>query len=225
MDTSPEGRLVVEKLLETTIEGLGNGETPIFPIQIFRVKSGVNLNPGDPNYDLFQLACRCSAKRLFPNFAFLDAPFNAQFYKPGRPETEVAYMGCRTRVIANAYDPDNAISNGRGNLSFTTINLPRLAIKAKGDIALFFETLDNKIDLVIQQLLERFQIQAKKKVKNFPFLMGEGVWLGSENLGWEDEIGEVIKRHPFHGLYRAGGNSGQPDGKHHGRAPPAESRP
>ena len=193
MDTSPEGRLVVEKLLETTIEGLGNGETPIFPIQIFRVKSGVNLNPGDPNYDLFQLACRCSAKRLFPNFAFLDAPFNAQFYKPGRPETEVAYMGCRTRVIANAYDPDNAISNGRGNLSFTTINLPRLAIKAKGDIALFFETLDNKIDLVIQQLLERFQIQAKKKVKNFPFLMGEGVWLGSENLGWEDEIGEVIK--------------------------------
>lgn len=193
MDTSPEGRLVVEKLLETTMEGLGNGETPIFPIQIFRVKSGVNLNPGDPNYDLFKLACRCSAKRLFPNFAFLDAPFNAQFYKPGRPETEVAYMGCRTRVIANVYDPENAISNGRGNLSFTTINLPRLAIKAKGDISLFFETLDRKIDLVIEQLLERFHIQAKKKVKNFPFLMGEGVWLGSENLEWEDEIGEVIK--------------------------------
>ncbi len=193
MDTSPEGRMVMKNVMLATEAGLGNGETAIFPIQIFRVKKGVSCDPGDPNCDLFKLACRCSAKRLFPNFSFIDAPFNLQYYKPGHPETEIAYMGCRTRVIGNVYDPSREISNGRGNLSFTTINLPRLAIKARGDINAFFEDLDSKMELVIDQLLERFAIQSKKKVKNFPFLMGQGVWLDSENLDWDDEVGEVLK--------------------------------
>ena len=193
MDTSPEGRMVMEKVLLATEAGLGNGETPIYPIQVFRVKEGINLNPGDPNYDLFKLACRCSAKRLFPNFAFMDAPYNIKYYKEGRPETEVAYMGCRTRVIANVNDPDQEISNGRGNLSFTSINLPRLAIKAGGDISRFFEDLDHKLDLVVDQLLERFEIQCRKHVYNYPFLMGQGVWLDSEKLGYYDEVREVLK--------------------------------
>ena len=192
-DTSPEGRLVMESVMMATEAGLGNGETPIFPIQIFKVKEGVNYNPEDPNYDLFKLACKVSAKRLFPNFSFLDAPFNKQYYVAGRPETECAYMGCRTRVIGNVYDPTREIVYGRGNLSFTSINLPRLAIKAKGDVDLFFELLDNMIDLAMGQLMERFKIQSQKKVRNFPFLMGQGIWLASEKLGPDDTIEEVIK--------------------------------
>ena len=193
MDTSPEGRMVMRNLLLSTEQGLGNGETPIFPIQIFRVKEGVNYNPGDPNYDLFKLSCRVSAKRLFPNFSFQDAPFNLQYYKPGHPETEIAYMGCRTRVIGNVYDKDKEITNRRGNLSFTSINLPRLAIKAGGNIDAFFSELDRMIDLTADQLLERFEIQARKKVRNYPFLMGQGVWLDSEKLDWDDEVREVLK--------------------------------
>lgn len=127
-DTSEEGRLVVSCLLDTTIAGLGDGETPIFPIQIFKVKEGVNYNPGDKNYDLFQKAIICSAKRLFPNFSFLDAPFNFKYYKENDYNSEVAYMGCRTRVMANNYDPTKEVTCGRGNLSFTSINLPRLGI-------------------------------------------------------------------------------------------------
>ncbi|MCF2670932.1 anaerobic ribonucleoside triphosphate reductase [Butyricicoccus pullicaecorum] len=192
-DVSPEGRLVMECLMLATEAGLGNGETSIFPIHIFKVKEGVNYNPGDPNYDLFKLAMRVSAKRMFPNFSFLDAPFNAQYYKPGHPETEATYMGCRTRVIGNAYDPTREIVNGRGNLSFTSINLPRIAIRSHGDIDFFFEDLDRKIDLVIDQLLARFKIQSQKKVRNYPFLMGEGVWLDSEKLDPDDTVGEVLK--------------------------------
>jgi len=224
MDTSPEGRLVIKSVLLATEAGLGNGETPIFPIQIFRVKEGVNYNPGDPNYDLFKLACRVSAKRLFPNFAFIDAPFNLKYYKPGHPETEIAYMGCRTRVIGNVYDPENEIVYGRGNLSFTSINLPRLAIKSGRNIDRFFDELDRIIDLVIDQLLERYEIQAKKKVKNFPFLMGQGVWLGSEKLGKEDEIREVLK----HGTLSMG-FIGLAEclkaliGKHHGESQEAQN--
>lgn len=193
MDTSPEGRMVMKNLLLTTEDGLGNGETPIFPIQIFRVKEGVNYNPGDPNYDIFKLACRCSAKRLFPNFAFIDAPFNLQYYDPARPETEIAYMGCRTRVIGNVYDPSREQCNQRGNLSFTSINLPRLAIEAKGDLNAFYEGLDKMMDLCIDQLKERFEIQCRKHVYNYPFLMGQGVWLDSEKLNWNDEVREVLK--------------------------------
>ncbi len=193
MDTSPEGRLVMRNLLLSTEQGLGGGETPIFPIQIFRVKEGINYNPDDPNYDLFKLACRVSAKRLFPNFSFQDAPYNLKHYVPGRPETEISYMGCRTRVIANVHDPSKEISNGRGNLSFTSINLPRIAIKANRSVEQFFSDLDRVIDLALEQLFERFEIQAGKKVRNFPFLMGQGVWLDSEKLDWDDEVREVIK--------------------------------
>ena len=189
----PEARMVMRNLLLTTEEGLGAGETAVFPIQIFRVKEGISLNPGDPNYDLFKLACRVSAKRLFPNFSFQDAPFNLQYYKPGHPETEIAYMGCRTRVIGNEVDPDREITFGRGNLSFTSINLPRIAIKLNGSQELFFKELDRLLEVVRDQLLERFEVQCRKKVKNFPFLMGQGVWIDSEKLGWNDEIREVIK--------------------------------
>ena len=193
MDTSPEGRLVMKNVLHATEAGLGGGETPIFPIQIFRVKEGVSYNPGDPNYDLYRLAIRTSAKRLFPNFSFVDAPFNLQYYKPGHPETEIAYMGCRTRVMGNVYDPEREIAPRRGNLSFTSINLPRIAIKANGDVQWFFEELERKMALVTEQLDERLAIISKKKVKNFPFLMGEGVWIDSEKLDWNDTVGEVLK--------------------------------
>ena len=192
-DISPEGRMVMRNVLLATDAGLGHGETPIFPIQIFRVKEGVNYNPGDPNYDLFQLSCKVSAKRLFPNFSFIDSPFNLQYYKPGHPETEVSDMGCRTRVMGNVYDPSQEIANGRGNLSFTSINLPRLAIESHGDEALFYEKLKDMMELVIGQLDDRFAIQSKKRVYNFPFLMGQGVWLDSEKLGPSDEVGEVLK--------------------------------
>ena len=193
MDTEPEARMVVRNLLLATEAGLGGGETPIFPIQIFRVKEGVNYNPGDPNYDLFKLAIRVSAKRLFPNFSFQDAPFNLKYYKPGRPETEIAYMGCRTRVIGNVFDPTREISNGRGNLSFTSINLPRIAIKANHNIDMFFAELGRMMDLAVDQLTERFEIQCRKCVRNFPFLMGQGVWIDSDKLDWEDEVREALK--------------------------------
>ena len=192
-DTSPEGRLVIKNILLATEAGLGNGETPIFPIHIFKVKEGINYNEGDPNYDLFKLACRVSSKRLFPNFSFIDAPFNLKYYKEGHPETEVAYMGCRTRVMANHYDKTREIVSGRGNLSFTSVNLPRIAIKNKGNVKGFFKELDEKIDLVIKQLLDRFELQAIKKIKNFPFLMGQGVWMDSDKLSYDDEVREVLK--------------------------------
>ena len=192
-DISWEGRLAIEQLLLATEAGLGNGETPIFPIQIFRVKEGVNYNPDDPNYDLFELAMKVSAKRLFPNFAFIDAPFNLRYYKPGHPETEVAYMGCRTRVMGNVYDPSREIAPGRGNLSFTSINLPRLGIESKGDYLTFFKLLDKMLDATMQQLLDRYKIQASRIVRNFPFLMGEGVWMDSDGLSPDDTVGEVLK--------------------------------
>lgn len=192
-DISPEGRMVMKNMLLATERGLGEGETAIFPIQIFKVKEGISYNPDDPNYDLFKLACRVSAKRLFPNFSFLDAPFNLQYYKPGQPETEIAYMGCRTRVIGNVYDPSREVVNGRGNLSFTSINLPRIAIEAKGDMEKFYTLLDQRIDLVIEQILHRYRIQCSKKVYNYPFLMGQGVWIDSEKLGATDSIAEVLK--------------------------------
>ncbi|MBQ2792243.1 MAG: anaerobic ribonucleoside triphosphate reductase [Oscillospiraceae bacterium] len=192
-DTTPEGRMVIECILKAEDAGLGNGETPIFPIHIFKVKEGVNYNPEDPNYDLFKLACRVSAKRLFPNFSFLDAPFNLQYYKEGDYNTEVAYMGCRTRVIANVNDPTREVTCGRGNLSFTSINLPRLAIKSHGNVDFFFDQLDRMLDLVSDQLMARYKLQATKKVRNYPFLMGQGVWLDSDKLGMNDEVGEVLK--------------------------------
>ena len=157
-DTSPEGRMVIKNYLKATDSGLGKNETPIFPISIFKVKEGVNYNKEDPNYDLFRLSCEVSAKRLFPNFSFMDSPFNKQFYK-GDYNTEVAYMGCRTRVMANVVDENKAVTPGRGNLSFTSINLPRLAIKhgivlgnEKADMKAFFKELEETMDMVRDQL-------------------------------------------------------------------------
>ena len=192
-DTSPEARMVIRNLLLATDAGLGDGETPIFPVQIFKVKEGINYNPGDPNYDLFQLAIKTSAKRLFPNFSFIDAPFNLQYYKEGDYNTEVAYMGCRTRVMGNHHDPSKEVTCGRGNLSFTSINLPRIGIEAKGDLAKFYRMLDERIDLVIRQLLHRFKIQCSKRVRNYPFLMGQGIWIDSDGLSMDDSVAEVLK--------------------------------
>ncbi len=221
-DTSAEGRLVVEQILKATQSGLGQGETPIFPIQIFKVKAGVNLNEGEPNYDLFKLSMVTSAKRLFPNFSFLDAPFNLPYYKEGNPDTEIAYMGCRTRVMANIHDPENEIVTGRGNLSFTSINLPRIAL-LNPKIEEFYKSLDETLDLVIEQLLERFDIQKNLHVYNFPFLMGQGVWLGSDKLKPEDKIEDVIK----HGTLAAGfiglaETLKVLSGKHHGESPESQ---
>ena len=192
-DTSPEGRMVIRNILLALEAGLGHGETCIFPIHIFKVKEGVNYNETDPNYDLFRLSCKVSAKRLFPNYTFLDSPFNLQYYVPGRPETEVATMGCRTRVMGNVYDPSREISYSRGNLSFTSINLPRLAIEADHDEELFYEKLRGMMELVAQQLLDRFEIQASKHIYNYPFLMGQGVWLDSDHLTLQDDLREVLK--------------------------------
>ncbi|MBQ9895346.1 MAG: anaerobic ribonucleoside triphosphate reductase [Ruminococcus sp.] len=192
-DTSPEGRMVIKNVLLAQEAGLGNGETPIFPIHIFKIKDGINYNPTDPNYDLFKLACRVSAKRLFPNFSFIDAPYNLKYYKEGDPDTEIAYMGCRTRVIGNNYDPSREIVTGRGNLSFTSINLPRLAIKSDHNVGLFFEKLEAMMDLAIDQLMHRFRIQCQKRVRNFPFLMGQGIWIDSDKLSPDDTIGDVLK--------------------------------
>ena len=221
--TSPEGRMVIKNILLATEAGLGNGETAIFPVQVFQLMSGINYNPEDPNYDLFQLSMRVSAKRLFPNYLSLDTPFNKQYIKEGDPNTYVATMGCRTRVMGNVHDPEREVTCGRGNLSFTTINLPRLGIEADHDIDKFFELYDNMIDLVFEQLLHRFKIQSNRKVYNYPFLMGNGIWLDSEKLEWTDTIGEVLK----HGTLTVG-FCGLAEclvaliGKHHGESEEAQ---
>lgn len=222
-DTSVEGRLVMENVLLATESGLGNGETPIFPIQIFKMKEGVNYNEGDPNYDLFKLACRVSAKRLFPNFSFIDAPFNYQYYKEGDPDTEVAYMGCRTRVMGNVYDPSREIVGGRGNLSFTSINLPRIALRVNKQTDVFFRDLEREIRLCRDQLLERLEIQSQKRVKNYPFLMGQGIWIDSNRLGVDEEVREVLK----HGTLSVGfiglaETLKALTGKHHGESEDAQ---
>ena len=197
-DTSPEGRMVIKNFLLATDAGLGKGETPIFPISIFKLKKGVSYEPEDPNYDLFKLACKVSAKRLFPNFSFLDSSFNKPYFK-GDYNTEVAYMGCRTRVMANVVDEDKAVTVGRGNLSFTSINLPRLGIKhglvrnEKTDMKGFYEELGNLMDLVKDQLLERFEIQCNRRLYNFPFLLGQGVWIDSDRLKPNDRLRKILK--------------------------------
>ena len=198
-DTSPEGRMVMRNYLLSVDAGLGRNETPIFPISIFKVKEGVNYNKEDPNYDLFRLSCEVSAKRLFPNFSFMDSPFNKQFYK-GDYNTEVAYMGCRTRVMANVVDENKAVTPGRGNLSFTSINLPRIAIKhgivsgnEKADMKEFFKELEETMDMVKEQLLERFEIQCGKRLYNFPFLLEQGVWIDSERLKDTDRLRRILK--------------------------------
>lgn len=243
-DTSVAGRMVTECVLLALEQGLGDGETPIFPIHIFRVKEGVNYNKEDRNYDLFQLACKVSAKRLFPNFSFQDAPFNYKYYKEGRPETEISYMGCRTRVIGNNYDPNNEIAYSRGNLSFTSINLPRIAIDfitnnvkavtTENAREIFSEDYDlqeefigkvfDKVNLCIEQLHERFAYQSARTARNFPFLMQQGCWLGGEKLKLDDKVGDVLK----HGTLSVG-FIGLAEtltclfGKHHGESPEAQA--
>ena len=200
-DHSPEGRMVIKNYLLSLDAGLGHGETPIFPVSIFKVKEGINYNPEDPNYDLFKLSCKVSAKRLFPNFSFLDSTFNKQYYKEGDYTSEVAYMGCRTRVMGDVTDRNKEVTPGRGNLSFTSINLPRLGIKhgiclkerEQADLKGFYEDLENMMDLVKDQLLERFEIQCNKRCYNFPFLLGEGVWTDGEKLKPTDRLRKVLK--------------------------------
>ena len=196
LDISHEGRLVSDKLLDAIEAGLGNGETSIFPISVFQIKRGVNYDKDDPNVDLFHKACRVSAKRLFPNFVNIDAPYNLQYYKPGDPNSTVATMGCRTRVMSNVNGPEE--SGSRGNFAFTTLNLPMMALEAKrlnpdNPNEEFYKLLDKYILLSREYLLERYEVIAKKHVYNFPFLMGQNVWMDSEKLGPNDEIREVLK--------------------------------
>jgi ribonucleoside-triphosphate reductase len=191
-DTSIEGRLIIESVLKATQAGMGNSETYIFPIQIFKVKEGINYNPTDPNYDLFQLAIKTSALRMFPNFSFIDASFNRQYYDKNNPNTEIAYMGCRTRVISNIYDKNNEVVTGRGNLSFTTLNLVRIALISK-DIDDFFDKLNYYSNEIIKQLYDRYLLLVNKTKRNFPFLMSQGVWLDSDKLNVDDKIAEILK--------------------------------
>lgn len=183
-ETSEAARKVTRNLILAYEAGLGRGENPIFPNIIFRVQEGVNFNPGDPNYDLFKLALQVAAKRLNPTFSFMDASFNKEW------GDQVSYMGCRTRVMANRRGP--AVTDGRGNLSFTTINLPRVAIQAERDIDKFFRDLDKLMNLAIRQLYHRFEVQAKLKVKDMPFVMGQGLYLNSQGLKDCDPIRDAI---------------------------------
>ena len=192
--TTPEQRLVIKSVLEATDAGMGSGETPIFPVQVFKVLDGTNTKKGDLNYDLFQLACKVSAKRLFPNFVFINAPYNYQFYKKGHPETEAAVMGCRTRVLPNIYDPEHQTPVGRGNIAFTTINLPKIALLSDKSLGIFFNKLDMTLKLCFNNLYDRFKYLSKKHAYNYPFLLSEGVWLDSEKLQPEDTIEEVLKQ-------------------------------
>lgn len=229
-DTSPEGRMVMRNYLHSVDAGLGKNETPIFPISIFKVKEGVNYNKEDPNYDLFRLSCEVSAKRLFPNFSFMDSPFNKQYYK-GDYNTEVAYMGCRTRVIGNVVDENKAVTPGRGNLSFTSINLPRLGIKhgivldnqEKADMKGFFKELEETMDMVKDQLLERFEIQCNKRLYNFPFLLEQGVWIDSDKLKNTDRLRKVLKHGTLSiGFIGLAETLKALTGKHHGEDPEAQ---
>lgn len=232
-DTTPEGHLVSEAFLEALEKGLGHGETPIFPISIFKVKEGINYNPDDPNYDLFKKSMAVSAKRLFPNFVFIDAPFNLQYYKKGDYNSEAVAMGCRTRVMSSVFPESDGVATSRGNLSWTTINLPRIGLKhgvalgerSKPDWDGFYKELDEKINLVADQLLERFEFQAERTVKNFPFLMGQGNWFGSEKLKPNDKLRDVIKHGSLSiGLFGLAETLTAMMGEHHGQSKEAQEK-
>ena len=200
-DTSAEGRCVIREILKSTYEGVGNGETAIFPIQIWKKKRGISYLPTDRNYDLYQYACKVTARRFFPNFINLDAPFNQnenwRADDPERFKWECATMGCRTRVFENRFGPKTSI--GRGNLSFSTINIVKLAIECmdieneEERIDAFFAKLDNLLQITAQQLHDRFEFQKTAFAKQFPLLM-KGLWLGSENLKPNDTIASVINQ-------------------------------
>ena len=194
-DTSAEGRCVIRELLLSTYRGVGNGETPIFPIQIFKLKSGVNTDVGDRNYDLLKLAYKVTAKRFFPNFINLDAPFNVHDKwnadDPNRYMYECATMGCRTRVFDNRCGERTSV--GRGNLSFTTINLVRLALEANKDIGKFRLLVIEKTEIAIKQLLDRYEYQRTGKKNQFPLLMS-GMWSGSEALQGDEAVGDILRQ-------------------------------
>ena len=229
-DTSPEGRCVIREILNTTYEGVGNGSTAIFPIQIWKKKRGVSYLPEDRNYDLYKFACKVSARRFFPNFVNLDAPFNHhELWRaddPTRYQYEVATMGCRTRVFENRFGPKTSI--GRGNLSFTTINIVKLAIECmqisdkESRIHEFFQKLDSTLEIAAKQLNDRFNFQKTALKKQFPLLMG-ALWIDSEKLGENDTIEPVIN----HGTLGIG-FIGLAEtlialvGKHHGEDPEAQ---
>lgn len=216
LDTSEAGRMVTRCFLLAYEKGLGYGENPIFPNVIFKLKRGVNFNVGDPNYDLFQLTLRIASKRMNPTFLFMDAPFNAKF------GNEVSTMGCRTRVIDNRHG--EAVITGRGNLAFTTLNLPRLAIKAKGNMEVFYRSLDEGMDLVAEQLYHRFRTQAKLRVKDLPFVMGQNLYLGSENLKECDSIEPAIKNGSLSiGFIGLAETLTALIGKHHGESEEAQN--
>ena len=200
-DTSAEGRCIIRELLNSTYEGVGNGSTAIFPIQIWKKKTGVSYKPGDPNYDLYQLACKVTARRFFPNFVNLDATYNYHEQwradDPERYKHEVATMGCRTRVFENRFGEKTSI--GRGNLSFSTINIVRLAIECmdikdkQERIDRFFAKLDNMLEVTARQLDARFQYQKTAMAKQFPLLMSQ-LWNGASELGPNDRVEGVINQ-------------------------------
>jgi ribonucleoside-triphosphate reductase len=232
-DTTPAGRLASHAFLDATAAGLGRGETPIFPISIFKVKEGINYHPSDPNYDLFKRSMEVSSRRLFPNFVFLDAPYNLKYYKLGDYKSEVATMGCRTRVLSSVFPESDGVSTGRGNLSWTTINLPRLGLKhgiatgqrATPDWDAFYQDLDALIDLCADQLLTRFDFQANQTVKNFPFLMGQSNWFGSEKLGPNDTLREAIKHGTLTvGIFGLAETLKAMTGAHHGESAAAQAK-
>ena len=194
-DTSAEGRCVIRELLKATYRGVGNGETPIFPIQIWKLKKGLSAEEGDPNYDLLQMAYRVTAKRFFPNFINLDTPFNYHEKwdenDPNRYMYECATMGCRTRVFDNRCGERTSV--GRGNLSFTTVNLVRMALESNGDIDKFYRLLETYCNVAIGQLIDRYIYQGTATKKQFPLLMS-GMWVGSENLKANDLVSDVLKQ-------------------------------
>ena len=229
-DTSAEGRCVMREILLSTYEGVGNGETAIFPIQIWKKKRGVNYLPEDRNFDLYQLACKVTARRFFPNFLNLDATYNQdpdwRADDPKRYIHEVATMGCRTRVFENRFGPRTSI--GRGNLSFTTINIVKLAIECMEEkdqqkrIDMFFAKLDNMLEVAAKQLDDRYQFQKTAFAKQFPLLM-KSLWIGADKLGPTDTIESVINQGTlgigFIGLAEC---LVALTGKHHGESPEAQ---
>lgn len=192
LDISPEGRMVSKNLLKAQMAGLGKHETPIFPILIYVLKKGINFNPEDPNYDIFRLAMECSSKRLFPTYCFVDASFNLPFYEKDPYYGAIVTMGCRTRIMSNVNGREGGFS--RGNISFTTINLPMLALKAKGNLSKFYDLLDKALDITAKELLERYEGQCENRKYNFPSLMEQGIWLGSDDLAPDAEIRDVVKQ-------------------------------
>ncbi|OME97229.1 anaerobic ribonucleoside-triphosphate reductase [Paenibacillus amylolyticus] len=197
--TSAEGRLVSRSLLEATIRGLGNGETPVFPQHIFQCKQGINQAQGEPNYDLFRLAVSCSSRRMYPNFVNVDASFNLPFYHPEDPDTIIATMGCRTRTLADRFGRNR--QSGKGNLSFNTINLVKLGIRfgicqgarAVADRTGFYTALESVMHNAASGLLHRYRIQTLQPAKASDFMMREGVWEGGEQLGPNEPVAELLK--------------------------------